>query len=168
MIYYSYFETKIGRFLTTANQREVIGLYMTPQKLLPQIHKDWHRKDDIEIFIEVKRQLSEYLEGKRKKFDIDYQLVQGTYLQKETWRCLAQIPYGETITYQDLVGLTSYPSAVRAVASAVGKNPLLILLPCHRVVRSDGSVSGYAAGVNVKRLLLTLEENKLPTQKGAI
>lgn len=101
-------------------------------------------------------ELEEYFAGTRREFDIPLRLC-GTEFQTRVWKALSQIPYGNTISYASLAKIIGCPGSTRAVANAVGANPLSIILPCHRVVGSDGSLTGYAGGLPAKRLLLTLE-----------
>ncbi|MCM1068073.1 MAG: methylated-DNA--[protein]-cysteine S-methyltransferase [Muribaculaceae bacterium] len=108
------------------------------------------------VFELCRRQLDEYFSGKRRCFDLPLQIV-GTPLQQAVWLRLSTIPYGTTVSYGQLAAAIGHPTAVRAVASAVGANPLSIVLPCHRVVGADGSLTGYAGGLAVKAALLALE-----------
>lgn len=101
-------------------------------------------------------QLEEYFTGRRHHFDLPL-LMAGTDLQKIVWESLMDIPYGETVSYRVLAEAIGRPTAVRAVANAVGANALSIIVPCHRVTGADGSLTGYAGGLDAKRLLLDLE-----------
>ena len=101
-------------------------------------------------------QLREYFAGERTAFDLDLDLV-GTPLQRAVWERLQAIPYGETVTYTELAQAVGRPNAVRAVAAAVGRTPVPVVVPCHRVVGRDGSLTGYAGGLERKRALLDLE-----------
>ena len=105
-------------------------------------------------------QIIEYLDGKRKEFSI-YNLCKanGTEFQQKVWRELLNITYGQTKTYKDIAKNIGNEKAVRAVATAIGKNPLMIITPCHRVIGSDGKMHGYAYGINLKKKLLDLENN---------
>ena len=105
---------------------------------------------------ETERQLREYFGGKREKFSLKLDLS-GTAFQQSAWRALATIPYGQTISYSQQAKRIRKPLAVRAVGSANGKNPVAIVLPCHRVISADGSLGGYGGGLNIKRKLLALE-----------
>lgn len=104
----------------------------------------------------VARQLEEYFRGERREFDLEL-APQGTPFQLAVWREVSRIPYGETATYGELARRLGDPRAVRAVGAANGANPLWIIIPCHRVVGADGSLTGYAGGIEVKRRLLELE-----------
>ncbi len=102
-------------------------------------------------------QLDEYFVGKRQRFDFPYKAV-GTSFQQKVWSALHAIPYGETRTYKQIATQIGSPKAARAVGMANNKNPLLIIIPCHRVIATNGKLSGYAAGVALKEKLLTLEK----------
>jgi methylated-DNA-[protein]-cysteine S-methyltransferase len=157
-IFYTYTNTPVGKMLLVAKEEKLIGTYLVAQQRLPTIEKHWEYRDHVACFESLKQQLSEYFEGRRTQFSVSYSL-DCTPLQKATWEQLHSIPYGEQISYQALAQLASFPHAIRAVATAVGCNPLLILLPCHRVVRSNGKLGGFAAGTSVKQQLLDLEKN---------
>ena len=101
-------------------------------------------------------QLSEYFEGHRRQFDLPLDL-EGTEFQVTAWRALADIPYGSTTTYSEQAAAIGRPSAVRAIGAANGRNPIPIVLPCHRVIGADGSLTGYAGGLDIKRFLLEHE-----------
>lgn len=109
---------------------------------------------------EVFGQLQEYWSGQRKTFDFPYEL-RGTEFQKKVWAALETIPYGQTCTYGDIARMVGRPKAVRAVGAANGKNPMWIVVPCHRVVGSNGTLTGYAGGIEMKRRLLELEQRVL-------
>lgn len=113
-------------------------------------------KVELSVIDAAARQLDEYFRGKRKSFDIPL-LTVGTDFQKKVWRLLASIPYGSTASYSELSNLLGCPGAVRAVANANGANAISIFIPCHRVIGSDGSLTGYAGGLDAKRFLLDLE-----------
>lgn len=107
---------------------------------------------------EAEKQLLEYLSGDRKKFDLKL-AAQGTEFQKTVWNTLQEIPYGETRSYKQVAEMLGRPEASRAVGMANSKNPILILTPCHRIVGSDGKLTGYAGGLEIKKTLLELEKN---------
>lgn len=106
---------------------------------------------------EAARQLREYFEGKRKNFDLPLE-THGTAFQEKVWAALRTIPYGETRSYKELAQLLGNERACRAVGGANNKNPIAIITPCHRVIGEDGSLTGYAGGLDMKRLLLELEQ----------
>ena len=108
------------------------------------------------ILLKTKKQLEQYFAGKRTSFDVALDLV-GTEFQVKAWRALCRIPFGKTITYGQQASNIKKPKAFRAVGSANGKNPIPIIVPCHRVVASDGSLGGYSLGLKMKKQLLALE-----------
>ena len=109
---------------------------------------------------EVYEQINEYLNGRRRRFDFKYKLI-GTQFQRKVWEELTKIPYGETRSYKEIAEAIESPGAARAVGMANNKNPIMIAVPCHRVIGADGKMVGYAAGLAVKSRLLKLEaDNK--------
>lgn len=113
-----------------------------------------------EVFHLFKNQILEYLSGTRKNFDyLDLLDLGGTDFQKSVWKALLEIPYGQTSSYKQIANLIGNPKAVRAVGTACGNNPFLIIIPCHRIVKSDGSLGGFAYGSEIKKNLLKLEGN---------
>ena len=115
------------------------------------------------VLEETKRQLDEYFAGKRKAFDIQLCLV-GTDFQHKVWNALRSIPYGSTKSYKDIAQCIGKPKAVRAVAGAIGANAISILIPCHRVIGSNHSLTGYAGGLEAKRGLLGMETQERKNQ----
>lgn len=107
-------------------------------------------------FLIIQKQLKEYFLGKRKNFDFSYDLI-GSDFSKQVWKELEKVPYGTTISYRDLAIRLGDSKKTRAVANAVGKNPLLILIPCHRIIGSDGSLRGFRSGLDMKKRLLDIE-----------
>lgn len=110
---------------------------------------------------EIISQLDGYFSRKLPVFHLPYQL-EGTEFQRKVWHCLEKIPYGDTWSYQKLAETIGHPKAVRAVGSANGKNPLLLILPCHRVIGKSGNLGGYVAGLERKQYLLDLESGHSP------
>ena len=123
-------------------------------------------KDAVAILDETEKELAEYFFGSRKSFDVPLLLV-GTDFQKSVWQALREIPYGEIISYKDVSKAIGNPQAIRAVSQAIGSNPLSILIPCHRVVGSNGTLTGYAGGIEAKRCLLELEKGQEKGKKRA-
>jgi methylated-DNA-[protein]-cysteine S-methyltransferase len=130
------------------------GLYMEGHRRGPSISEAWVRDDS--AFRDVTRELDEYFAGIRQSFDVPL-APQGTPFQLAVWEQLRRIPSGVTTTYGELAQRVGKPGAARAVGSAVGRNPISIIVPCHRVVGSDGTLTGYAGGLDRKRVLLALE-----------
>ena len=116
---------------------------------------------ETEVIKETYRQLSEYFAGKRDSFDIPIK-TQGTDFQEKVWNALKQIPYGETRSHKDIAIAIGKPKAMRAVGMANNRNPIMIVIPCHRVIGANGQLIGYGGGLDVKEKLLTLEKAKYP------
>jgi methylated-DNA-[protein]-cysteine S-methyltransferase len=132
------------------------GVYMEDHKRGPSIGKAWVRDDT--AFSEVARELDEYFAGSRRTFDDLPIAPKGTPFQVAVWEQLRLIPCGGTTTYGELAQRVGRPGAARAVGAAVGRNPISIVVPCHRVVGSDGTLTGFAGGLDRKRTLLALEQ----------
>lgn len=114
--------------------------------------------EETELILECKKQLEEYFAGKRKIFDLPL-APKGTEFQQKVWKALQEIPYGETRTYGEIAAAIGNPKAARAVGMANNKNPIGIIIPCHRVVGANGKLVGYAGGMEKKEFLLELERN---------
>lgn len=117
-----------------------------------------------ELTDRVFRQITEYLEGRRRELDFPYRL-QGTEFQQKVWRALRAIPYGETRTYGEIAAAVGNPKAARAVGMANNRNEILIAVPCHRVIGADGSLVGYGSGLDMKEALLRLERETVQREK---
>lgn len=118
--------------------------------------KATYTEEDSEVLKLARKQLDEYFKGLRNTFDLPLLMV-GTAFQKSVWQALMDIPFGTTVSYLELSKRINHEKAVRAVASAVGANTLSLFIPCHRVIGSDGSLTGYAGGLDTKKMLLALE-----------
>ena len=154
-MYYTYAASPIGQLLLagSADALQVIGFPHGDKARRADI--GWERYD--EPFKKTARQLNEYFAGERREFELDLAL-DGTTFQVEVLEALRRIPYGETCTYRDIAVAVGRPKAVRAVGNANGRNPLPIVIPCHRVIGSDGSLTGFGGGIEAKRYLLDLEQ----------
>jgi methylated-DNA-[protein]-cysteine S-methyltransferase len=152
---YTYLDSPIGRLLLTSDGSALTGLYMEPSRKA-QSTAGWSEDGGVEPLPEAVRQLTEYFAGERREFDLPLRL-QGTAFQQRVWQELAKIPYGVTWSYGELAKRISKPSASRAVGLANGRNPISILVPCHRVIGADGSLTGYGGGLERKRWLLAHE-----------
>lgn len=115
---------------------------------------------DHPVLLETERQLGEYFAGVRTDFTVPLDLA-GTQFQKTVWQALLTIPFGETRTYADIARQIGHPTAYRAMGAANGRNPVSIIVPCHRAIGSDGQLHGFAGGLDAKRYLLALESNRL-------
>ena len=151
---YRYLDTSIGSLLLAGSgtSLEYIGFPEGKGKVIPDC--DWI--EDNEHFADAAAQLAEYFSGKRRAFDLEL-APSGTAFQLSVLRALQTIPYGETRSYADIARYIGRPAAVRAVGAANGRNPLPIVIPCHRVIGADGSLTGFGGGLETKRFLLELE-----------
>lgn len=154
--FYCKFPTWLGEVLLTSDGRALTGLYFEGQKDYPAIAPDWRADDDVEPFPVARAQWRQYELGERRAFELEL-APRGTPFQLAVWRALRSIACGETISYRDLAARAGRPRAIRAVGTAVGRNPLSVVIPCHRVIAADGSLAGYAGGLERKRALLAHE-----------
>lgn len=148
-------DSPVGPLLLAADDTHLQVLeYETPAHPVKR-GADW-RPGRNAVIAMAHRQLDEYFAGKRRDFDLPL-APQGTEFQRSVWWALADIPYGKTISYAQLATRIGKPTATRAVGAANGRNPLSIVLPCHRVIGADGSLTGYGGGLPIKTYLLTIE-----------
>jgi methylated-DNA-[protein]-cysteine S-methyltransferase len=152
---FCHLESPIGRLLLTSDGAALTGLYMEPSRSVQSID-GWTQDESIAPLAESVRQLNQYFEGIRREFDLPLRMA-GTAFQQRVWRELTEIPYGTTWSYGELAKRIGKPSASRAVGLANGRNPISILVPCHRVIGADGSLTGYGGGLERKRWLLAHE-----------
>lgn len=151
MINYFCYDTEIGRIKISEKDEKIIGLVFSDYKKENEIEKE------TELIKKAYTQLEEYLSGKRTEFDIEIEMI-GTEFQKKVWKELLNIPYGETRSYKDIAIAIGNGKACRAVGNANNKNPIAIIVPCHRVVGSNGSMTGYAGELDIKEKLLKIEK----------
>lgn len=156
LIHFTELSTPLGKIVLTATPRGLSGLYFHDQRWFPsdQIRSEW-RRDDLP-FSEARAWLEEYFQGRVKAFTATLD-PQGTSFQHQVWKELLAIPRGETCTYSQIAHRLGSPRAVRAVGAAIGRNPISLIIPCHRVVGVNGSLTGYAGGLVRKQRLLELE-----------
>jgi len=145
----------IGDLTLVSNGEALTGLYLCEQKGGPDPDSGWQR-DEVE-FDAVAKQLAAYFAGDRREFDLPL-APRGTEFQVKVWRELCRIPYGETISYGELARRIGQPAASRAVGLANGRNPIGIIVPCHRVIGADGTLTGYGGGLDRKKWLLEHEK----------
>jgi methylated-DNA-[protein]-cysteine S-methyltransferase len=154
---YMYLKTKMhGDLLLVANSSHLIGVYFSNQPNGPKLSADWKMEPVHAILKQAGKELHEYLAGKRADFSVPI-AFDGTEFQREIWKQIARIPFGKTISYTELARRAGAPKATRAVGTATGRNPLGIIIPCHRVVGKDGGLGGYAGGLDRKKSLLNIE-----------
>jgi len=156
MEYYNYYDSPLGQILLVATDEALTGLHFVGEKYYPAIAAEWRRQPDAKIILSARAQLDEYFAGKRKTFDLTVDPA-GTAFQRGVWRALQKIPYGVTMNYGAVARCIGKPSASRAVGAANGRNPISIVIPCHRVIGANGDLTGYAGGMERKDALLRLE-----------
>jgi O-6-methylguanine DNA methyltransferase len=153
-MYYRYISTPAGNLLCTSDGQAITGLHWQVFRRAPIVQPSWIEQAN--LFEGVKAQLAEYFAGTRQQFNFAYHLT-GTPFQQKVWQELAKIPYGTATSYKTIAATVGSPKAVRAVGTAVGSNPLSIVMPCHRVLTSTAQLGGYAGGLEAKQALLKLE-----------
>ena len=158
-VIYTTVDSPIGELLLLGEGDVLHGLYMQDGRKPIRVRPTWQRDDA--AFPEVRRQLAEYFAGERTSFDLEMHL-EGSGFQRTVWHALTEIPYGETISYGELARRIGQPDLARAVGTANGQNPIAVIVPCHRVIGSDGKLVGYGGGLENKRLLLDLEQGTVP------
>jgi len=163
--HFTLMDSPLGTISLCGTERGLTGIFMQNHRHGPAEgqRRGWQRADA--YFAEVRDQLEEYFVGRRTVFsvDIDREAIGGTPFQRRVWKALEGIPYGVTISYGELARRINQPTAVRAVGLANGRNPLSIIVPCHRVIGSDGKLTGYGGGMDRKRWLLDLESTAAPS-----
>ena len=155
MLAYDQFETPHGTMLVTATEKGLAGVYFKGQKHFPR-EREWQRDARHPVLLQAKRELVEYFAGKRKRFDVALD-PQGTPFQRAVWKQIARVAFGKTISYGELAKRAGAPGSARAAGAATGRNPIGVIVPCHRIMGSNGAITGYAGGIGRKRALLKLE-----------
>jgi methylated-DNA-[protein]-cysteine S-methyltransferase len=158
MRHYDFYDSPQGRMLLVANDEGLCGVYFDGQKYLPPVESGW-RRDANATVQQAKRELAEYFGGERKRFETAL-APEGTDFQRSVWKAISTVAFGETITYGELARRAGSAGSARAAGAATGRNPIGIIVPCHRIVGSDGSLTGYAGGIERKRALLALESGE--------
>jgi len=154
-VLYTTLDSPIGKLLLTSDGENLTGIRMAPF----EIESDWSHEP--KALAETTTQLKAYFAGKLKRFDLPLK-TSGTPFQTRVWKALADIPYGETVSYGELARRIGSPRAVRAVGRANGANRIAIVLPCHRVIGANGTLTGYGGGLDRKAKLLALEGLAIP------
>jgi len=157
--YYTIMESPVGNIILIADHNSLCAIYWPNQKVDEKKFPDLEKKDSSKVLRSTVKQLSDYFKGKRTEFDLPLRPL-GTNFQEQVWRALTSIDYGDTVSYGDIANHIKNPKAVRAVGAAIGKNPISIIIPCHRVIGSNGKLTGFAGGLSTKEFLLNLESRK--------
>ncbi len=149
----------LGQLLLISDDGQALtGLYFSDQPHAPQKDPSWENKPDTQIFVDTIQQLQQFLLGERREFTIPYRFTSGTEFQQDVWNLLPSIPYGTTSSYMRVAVTLLSHRAARAVGAAVSRNPISIIIPCHRVIGINGELTGYAGGLERKKALLALEK----------
>ena len=158
-ISFTTFESPLGPMLATAERDALTGLYFIDQRYYPQRSEGWCENAEAQPFAALREQLTGYFAGERRTFELplDPDGGRGTPFQRSVWDAIYAVPLGSTITYSALAIACGHKPAVRAAGAATGRNPISVIIPCHRIVGSDGSLTGYAGGLERKRTLLAFE-----------
>ena len=157
-MFYTQIESPLGPLLLVADEAGLRQILFVNGRHAAQPESSW--KEDSELFREAIRQLQTYFAGELEKFDLQL-APEGTPFQLEVWRNLCEIPYGATVSYGELAIRIGNPKACRAVGLANGSNPIPVVIPCHRVIGSNGKLTGYGGGLPIKEKLLALERRQL-------
>lgn len=156
MIYYTEHDSPLGTLLLAATEHGLCGVYFEEHKHFQGKQTQWHHAPDFIHLQNASRQLIEYFDGTRQSFDLPLDL-HGTHFQRKVWDALSRIQFGDTSTYMNQAQRLGNVKAARAIGAAIGKNPISIIVPCHRVVGTSGALTGYAGGLERKQFLLALE-----------
>ncbi|MFC5520953.1 methylated-DNA--[protein]-cysteine S-methyltransferase [Polaromonas jejuensis] len=157
------FQSPLGTMILAATAKGLAGLWFEGQRHLPPELSGrpgqavWPTDPDHSVLKEASRQLTEYFAGRRSHFELPLDLSYGTAFQQSVWQALLSIPQGDTASYGEISARIGKPAAVRAVGAAVGRNPVSVIVPCHRVLGATGALTGYAGGLDRKTTLLELE-----------
>ena len=157
MQYFSSFNSPLGNILCLSDGISLTGIYFQNHKPCLVFDKSWIRNQKLKIFDVTKTQFLSFLTAKSKEFEIPLTYV-GTKFQRSVWAALSEIPYGQTVSYSEIAEEIGNAHGVRAVASAISRNPISVVIPCHRVISKNGSISGYVGGIERKLRLLKLEK----------
>ena len=156
MTLYTEMKSPLGTLLLTTEDGALTGVQFPGEQHGRPNRPDWQRADDEPVLAAARAQLDEYFDGRRTAFDLPL-APRGTPFQQAVWRALVTVPFGATSTYGAIAAAIRRPTAVRAVGGAIGANPIGIVVPCHRIIGADGSLTGYAGGLDRKTKLLALE-----------
>ncbi len=156
-MFYTIYNSPLGAITLAANAQGLCHLHLPEDRYFGGVQSDWTKNDTQPTLVQAKQQLDEYFAGTRTTFTVPLG-AQGTDFQTHVWNYLQSIPQGQTVTYSQIAEHIGKPAAVRAVGTAVGRNPICVIVPCHRVLGSDKRLAGYVAGLDRKKFLLDLEK----------
>ncbi len=159
MKYIKYVDFKLGKIGIVEENGKIVKIVIINKNNENNKNVDDFVEKDTKLLVKAKNELEEYFDGKRKEFDLPLK-QEGTEFQKKVWNALSKIPHGETRTYKEIAKMIGNEKASRAVGMANNKNNIPIIIPCHRVIGSNGKLVGYALGLDIKQYLLDLESKK--------
>jgi len=162
-LYFDRIDSPLGTMLLASDGVALTGAWFDGQRYPPSIDARWRHRRDMPVLRRAAAMLAEYFAGTRRVFDIPLAPA-GTAFQRAVWEQIFRVRYGETVAYRDLAARTGRPEAVRAAGAATGRNPLSVIVPCHRIVGADGSLTGYAGGLERKQALLARERDGLAAE----
>jgi methylated-DNA-[protein]-cysteine S-methyltransferase len=154
--HFTHFDSPLGTMLAIGAETAITDLHMVSGKYLPKLADDWIDSPTLPVLLQLRTELDEYFAGTRKSFSVKL-APEGTAFQRAAWTALTKIPFGQTRSYGEQAASIGNPKAVRAIGAANGKNPIAIVVPCHRVIGANGTLTGYAGGLDKKEFLLKLE-----------
>ena len=163
-LYYAVLNTKIGKILVTRTDRGLNNL-LFHQPTWGRFFEELKKNKRLELveakskFSKLGKQLNDYFSGKKVKFNEKLDLSGGTPFEQKVWKKMLKVPYGKTISYRKLAAMAGSAKKARAVGNACGKNPVSIVVPCHRIIKSDGGLGGYGGGIELKKRLLKIEKS---------
>jgi methylated-DNA-[protein]-cysteine S-methyltransferase len=160
-MYFDLIDSPVGGLLAASDGLALTGLYFYDERTCPEPQAGWRRVPNDSVLDACRRQLAEYFKRARRRFDLPL-AARGTAFQHKVWQALGNIAYGETRSYAQIAAAIGAPKSMRAVGAANGANPISIVVPCHRVIGADGSLTGYGGGLERKRALLALEAPSAP------
>ncbi len=155
-VYFDAVPSPMGPLVLATDGVALTGVWFDGQRHQPPMDANWARRPDVPVLRRAAVELLEYFAGRRQRFGLLLALP-GTPFQRAVWEAISSVPYGKTIAYRELAARVGRPTCVRAAGAATGRNPLSIVIPCHRIVGADGALTGYAGGLPRKRALLALE-----------
>ncbi len=154
--YFLRIESPVGKLMLLASEDKLLEIKFSSSIKNDELSENVEENNELPVFIDTEVQLNDYFRGKRNSFSIPI-VLNGTEFQQKVWKQLQSIPFGQTISYQELAERVGDSKKARAVGNANGKNPIPIIVPCHRVIAKDGSLGGFGGGLPIKRYLLELE-----------
>lgn len=159
-MFYDIFESPLGRLTVSTDGACITSLHIEGDRYFTEVPATWVRETSHPLLQQVKHELRDYFKTERHKFSVPLR-PKGTLFQRHVWKAVQRIPSGSTASYKSIASNVHKPQGARAVGTAIGHNPICIIIPCHRVTTSNGSLGGFVAGITCKRQLLALETRSL-------